>query len=324
MKLRTGIFIIAVGLLVASWCAWWFYILSKTQHGAAKLIGEFSAHGTDIHCANPSWSGFPFRVSLDCAPLTVAAVDAADRRSLTFPHVGFTTRAFSLGRVLAIADSPGNWTDNQGNPHHLAHTWAVASFASGDRDELSIFLKGVAAENFLTADLLRIDLSRPRHNDIGSIDLSAEAANVKFELPILAGQPLNHVFAEGTLNTGQSVELVSPETLHAIELKGAKLELATLLIEQEDVRVTGHGHLDLDEASRLDGKINLAIENIGGFLQRLHDQGIISSSEVSGGIALLTLLGSEKGKVRLDLRADHGDIFLGPIRLGRLEPLSTH
>lgn len=320
MKRSHWILAVAASLLVAGWCSWWFYASHQAQLGASKLVADFSSRGTKIHCGDPAWSGFPFRISLDCTPFSVTSAASSDHRALAFPHLGFTAQAFNLRRILAVSDTPAMWTDHRGGTHVVTHTTALASFVRGEVDELNIATQELKVESVLSAGSLDIHLSRHAHNGKSEIRFVIEGADLKLDMPVMSEMPVDRFSAAGTLQTGQTIQLISPEMLHAVELNGAALDFADLAVQQADLRITGNGHLQLDETSRLDGKIALTVENIGSLLQRLKDLGLISSSEASGGIALLTLFAGIDGKVKIDLSADHGDIYLGPLKLGTFLP----
>src|SRR6185295_19319727 len=104
-------------------------------------------------------------------------------------------------------------------------------------------------------------------------------------------------------------------------LKNTALSLEQFELRQKRLAISAQGEIGLDETARLDGKLRLAIANMEGILDRFVSAGLLSASEAQGSALLLALVGGNGGRIKLDLVADHGEIHLGPFRLGRLKPL---
>jgi hypothetical protein len=305
-------------LLATGWTGWWLYGLGLGRAELARLADDASASGLRVQCGNPSWSGFPIQIRLDCRPFSLH-VTATGETVLEVPQLQFLAQLFDAGRILAVADGAMQLS-NQKESLTLAPTRLVASFRHSGPEELAVFGEQVETGSGFAAGFLNMRLTRDSGGD--RIVFALEARDAFFGLPVAADTPFEQVTATGSLSTADAATLATPALLGALKLEGTVLKIDSLRLHQKDVTVSGRGTIAVDESARLDGRLNLTIENAGGLIGRFEAAGLLTPSEARNGTMLLGLLAGDTGKVRISLQANDGEIFLGPVKLGRLKPLS--
>ena len=307
-------------LLAGGWTACWSYGLTLAKAELARLERDETSAGIRLSCGEPSWSGFPIQIRLDCEPFSIVAT-ATDETVLAVPHMQFLAQLFDAGRILAVADGAMQ-ISNRKDSLTLAPTRLVASIRHTAPEELALFGQQVETGGGFAAGLLNMRLTRDSSGNPRRITFALEARDAFFGLPVAADTPFEQVTATGVLRTANAAPLMAPALLNAMKLEGTVLEIDSLRLHQKDVTVSGRGVLTVDEDARLNGKLNLTIENAGGLIGRFEAAGLLTASEARNGTMLLGLLTGSGGKVRISLQANDGEIFLGPVKLGRLKPFS--
>jgi hypothetical protein len=320
MRRMIRVLALPVLLLAAGWTGWWLYGLGLGRAELARLESDATSSGIRVRCGSPSWSGFPIQIRLDCQPFSLD-VTATGETVLEVPHLQFLAQIFDAGHILAVADGAMQLS-NQKESLTLAPTRFVASFRHSGPEELAVFGEQVETGSGFAASLLNMRLTRDSGGDPRRIVFALEARDAFFGLPIAADTPFEQVTATGSVSTADAASLAAPALLGALKLEGTVLQIESLRLHQKDVTVSGRGTIAVDEASQLDGKLNLTIENAGGLIGRFEAAGLLTPSEARNGTMLLGLLAGDTGKVRISLQANDGEIFLGPVKLGRLKPFS--
>lgn len=318
MRRMIRILALPVLILAAGWTGWWLYGLGLGRTELARLETDASSSGIRVRCGGPSWSGFPIQIRLDCRPFSLQ-VTATGETVLEVPHLQFLAQLFDAGRILAVADGAMQLS-NQKESLTLAPTRFVASFRHSGPEELAVFGEQVETGSGFAAGLFNMRLTRDSGGD--RIGFALEARDAFFGLPLAADTSFEQVTATGSLSTADAASLAVPALLGALKLEGTVLQIESLRLHQKDVTVSGRGTIAVDEAAQLDGKLNLTIENAGGLIGRFEAAGLLTPSEARNGSILLGLLAGDTGKVRISLQANDGEIYLGPVKLGRLKPLS--
>jgi hypothetical protein len=312
----------ALAVLIIVWCVYWFLALSQSKHEVARRIEALRSDGLKIDCTNSRWTGFPFRIHLSCSPLTIEGLGPSAGSKLTVPTVQFVAQAYDLRRVIALANSALAVGDRSDELLRFTYTKAVAGYTRGEPDELSLYVEDLADGTYFTAGKLNSHFRLERMSPpLTQVALASDA--VTFMLPNHGRQTLDAVALEGTIRWNDGPNTVSLLRLRDwSDLAGSSFDLQRVVARSQDIYLEGKGRLALDSDGQLQGKLALMIENLDLLLEQLMVTGVLSKDETEAGSSLLSFLGGENRRVKLDLKIEHGVVYLGPFKLARIPPLN--
>jgi hypothetical protein len=114
-----------------------------------------------------------------------------------------------------------------------------------------------------------------------------------------------------------------PERLKEWQTAGGRLELTKLRIKQGEAIAIAAGDVGLSPAGRPDGVINITMAGFETLVRDIAGAGGNLQLGLLAGLAFLGRPAEIEGKraVTVALRFTDGAAFLGPIPLGRMEPL---
>jgi hypothetical protein len=105
----------------------------------------------------------------------------------------------------------------------------------------------------------------------------------------------------------------------ALEPQTRSLRIDKLALNRQQMAVHATGRVSLDASRRLDGRLKASVDRLDMVLADLSRAGLVSTSDDAA--SLLDGLRVKDRRVNLELRLDHGRIYLGPFKLGELPPL---
>jgi len=330
-------YILLVTLIVV-WSAAWFYVRERVDGEIeARLVREANL-GRNWDCADRNIGGYPFRIAISCA-------------SLIFTRSDGTT--FSLGPTRAVAQvyQPRHVIIEAAGP--FRGTDGVAAF-EGDWESLqaSITELGRGTEQFaldlrapeitvrgtgtvpMEASAERVELYLRPAPDLapgtGAVDIVMRASDARAPaLDRLVGDDRPARVEIGARTTSlRSLRAGSPRQM-AVNWRdaGGTLILEMIDIRKGDAHVQIAGELGLDEALRLQGRIEPSAAGIEDLVGRLLGGGQQQGNAMMMLDALAprdeTTTGPEDLRrfPPLDLR--DGRVFMGPIPIPqvRLQPV---
>ena len=221
----------------------------------------------------------------------------------------FLAQAYDLDHIIAVAASPAELR-RQESVATIDFGRAVASHVGNDDDEVLIAVDALASTPALAARRLSLHIRRSA-SQASQLDFDIAAHDVSFEVGGYGRDKLDHFSAHGSLPT--------PD-LESWPAEGTLVDVRSVELASGDILVRGRGALVSDSKARFHGRIGLDIPNLRQLLDRLAGKGVIAPDDMAAGLAFLTLLG-EDGATTIDLRAEHGRIYFGPFRLGKLPPV---
>jgi hypothetical protein len=266
---RLGVFLPFALLLVVAvlWTAGWFYIRDRATREMDGWLAREAAAGRAWTCADRSISGYPFRLELRCASLTLARQDGR----FTLGPITALVQIYQPRHGLLQAAGPFHveqggltgdvtWKSLEGSFHGASDGFVRASLVV-DAPKGSV--KG-AMPAPIDFDVKHLELhARPtpgRFDSDGAVDVSlrvAQAAVPMLDAFVGAAAPADlaldaSVNRATTFRTGPV-----PQELEAWRQAGGSLDLALLSIAKGDRRLQAHGTLDLDESHRIAGQLDL-------------------------------------------------------------------
>ncbi len=335
---RWGLYLplIALALIVAAWSGFWLFARNLVADGLDRAVAEAAARGDAWTCVNRTISGYPFRIEVRCADVTLTRQASA----------GVTQ--FSAGPVLVIGQphTPNHVVIQARGPlearladgARIAARWdqfeASRRDASGELERLSLDARRPVvtltapggATSTLSAQSLEAHLRRNPARPAPD-----QARDLFVRVGQLASGELDALFGDANpsdldvqITASRSNLLgqgIAPTALEAWRLAGGSLDLTRVNLRKGIKQVEAKGMLMIDEEKRPAGRIEPSALNIDQFAGiRLRGGAMDLASALSGRAAPATPDGL-RPLPAIDIRG--GRIGFGPIRLpfGPLAPL---
>jgi hypothetical protein len=325
-----------VGLVIVAWCAAWFVIRGRTVDELDAWLAREAAAGRQWTCADRRVGGFPFRIELDCATVTL-------RRGELAAEAGALQAVAQIYRPRhIIANLAGPLRVVEGGLVTQAR-WrllesSIRTGQSGLR-QLAVVMEGGAVEvagatpEPVRAAADRVEIyARPSPSQAdASVDLVARAAGAAVPaLDALLGSP-EPASLELQARATQGLRVSGQPLLEEIErwrTSGGALDVVLLKIATGNGRLETRGRLSLDEERRVQGQLDGAAQGLDAVMRRFMGEG-------RAGLAA-GLLGALAGRAAPrqpeatpglqplpPVRFENGRVFLGPLPIpgARLPPL---
>jgi hypothetical protein len=337
--------IVLLGLVVAGWTTAWFVIRDRASRAVDAWLAREAALGRQWSCPNRTLGGFPFRIEIACDSLTL---QRPDFRVAVGP-VAALAQVYRPRHIIAQVSGPlhasdgrvtvtGNWQRLEASLRAAPEGLQRVSLVS---EAPTLSIKGIAADDLAVAARhvethVRAAPSRPASE--GAYDWSLAVAQAR--LPPLDGVAGDTAPADLDLQlTATQVRDARarplPAELDRWRAAGGRLEVARLAIAKGVLAIEAKGVIGLDEARRLQGRIEASAAGIEPLLANLlRAPSGLSGAILGGGARLspdaaqaLPKPGAQPAKPDLKplppLRLDSGRVFVGPIAIPgiRLPPL---
>lgn len=310
----------ALAALFGALAVFWFWSIRTADAQIDAWIAREAAVGRQWTCPDRSLGGFPFRIELRCVKPRFTRADTGLKGALD----GITAVAQIYNPTLMIVEVDGPLTLDDGRATYQldwANLRASLRGRPGERlDRLSVEGKNVTLNwtdamgtarkaNAAQAEFhIRRDLDRPAADH--SYDLATQL--IGLALPALdsltggtgqAAVSFTGVLTHGDPFGGQGLQA----ELERWRAAGGKLLINEFSVSKDASRFTVQGELGLDDRARPQGALDIGLTGLDAALK-------------SFGVP--PLRGDNGAKTAtLKLRLDRGQIFLGPIPLGKTFPL---
>lgn len=281
---RLGLFLpfILLGLVVALWSAGWFYVRDRAGREIDGWLAREAAAGRAWTCADRSITGYPFRLELRCGSLALARSDGG----FTLGPLTAVVQIYQPRHALFEAAGPfqvrqgdltgeARWTALRGSFHGTADGFLRASLAV---DGPQIEVDGAVPEPVsVAAQHLELH-ARPtpgRFDSDGAVDISLRLTQAL--APIADALVGNRDPADLALDATLTRATVLRTGTVARELEKwrqaeGSLDIAGLSLVKGANRVQAKGSLDIDEAHRPAGQIDLRAAGVEGLVAGLVGQ----------------------------------------------------
>lgn len=310
----------ALFALFAALAVFWFWSIRTADAQIDAWIAREAALGRTWTCPDRSLGGFPFRIELRCLKPRFVRADTGLKGELD----GITAVAQIYNPTLMIVEADGPLKLDDGRAVYQLDWGTLRASVRGrpgERlDRLSVDGKDVTlnwtdalgtarkAQAAQAEFHIRRDLDRPAPDH--SYDLAANL--VGLALPALdpltggAGQAavaFNGVLTQADPFAGKGLQA----ELERWRSAGGKLMITEFSISKDASRLAVNGELGLDERARPQGSLDIAMTGLDVAMKSF---------------GFPPLRGENGSKTAtLKLRLDRGQIFLGPIPLGKTFPL---
>ncbi|WP_375463357.1 DUF2125 domain-containing protein [uncultured Methylobacterium sp.] len=341
LRSRRGLFLPYILLLILAlgWSAGWFYVRGKTASEIDAWIGREANAGRTWTCLDRTIGGYPFRIELRCAGLTL---DRADGRFRLGPLTA-VAQVYQPRHVLMLAEGPfhveqGNlvgdaaWTRLEGSFHGASDGFVRASLVV---DGPKVTVAGAAPEPIAVAARHFELHARPtpgRFASDGAVDVSLQLSEALAPVAdaFVGNTDPGDIALDVTVNRASLLRTgtVARELERWRQADGS-LEIAGLSLAKGDRRVQAKGSLDIDSGHRPAGQLDLraaGVEALVGSIvgQRFGaDRGALIGNLVGGLLGMRRAAPGDPAAPAGDttlramppLRLADGRLLLGPIAI---------
>jgi hypothetical protein len=283
-------------LLFALWSGYWVFADAAAKSHAANYRERLAAEGVNLACGSESWGGYPFRFEFSCRQ---PALRLPHERLLRGQSLLIAAQAYNPMHVIALIDSPTSVRSANGGIDNFTHDRAVASvtFRGGGLVQIAAEVSNLDGAGLITAKDIQFH-SRPGKDNGNDIAVTVDTA--QYTSPGKPPLDIDNAQLLTTLTAGQ------------------ELEIASIEMQRGPLKLWGKGSLSLDPAHRLSGRIAAQTNDLDGLLTLLDPHLDLTDQERA---AIKTLLGLLGRQAKVDLIAQDGELFIGPIKIGDLQPL---
>jgi hypothetical protein len=324
-------------LVAVAWSAAWFVMRDRTETAIDSMLRREARAGRQWDCRDRSISGFPFRLEVTCASLSVRRSDI----TASFGRVEAVAQVYQPRHVITEVSGPLRVTDGTvtvDGSWRLLETSVHGSPAGFERislvaEEPTVTIAGTGPSPLsLTSRNLEVHL-RPnptRRSTEGAYDAALMAQ--KALIPGL------DAFVGSNAPTDLQVDLTATQVegfrgrpvLAEVERwrqANGRVEVLRLAANNGASRLEAKGDLGLDEMHRPVGRVEAAAAGLDGLINRLtggRPEGGLLSALLGQAPRSGSAIGSKPALSPLPpLRLDDGRILLGPFKVPgvRLSPL---
>ena len=328
-RLRTaGLLTLAAALFLAvGWSVFWYVAHRSAMGELDRWLAAEAADGRTWACAQLRSGGYPIAIEIDCDQPTLKVADGPETSTAALAHA--LVRAPLYTPKLVTVDLTGPLTIAAGAISSSA-SWRnlqVSTRGLPDRlDRLSIVGDGARIETKIggmaIAPVSIVAFQAHVRRASGAIaapfNLALSIAGV--ESPVLdaaTGSAIPAVFAAiGSVTQVDKAPLGTlPERIELWRAAGGRVTVNLLSLQKGALAIQGEGGLGLDQARRLDGKLDIRMQNANEPLMALATRlGLFQQGSLVGALASTLLAQNAGGETRFALSFENGSLGVGPLK----------
>lgn len=329
---------VLLALLAAGWSGVWIFARAKVDAGLDAGIAREARAGRSWTCQDRSIGGFPFRIELRCAGLTLVSTRWGDEVKISTGPALAVGQVASPGHIILQMTGPLVATLPEGRRAEAGWKLFEASLRlSGlafERFSLAlaepavkVFVPGQAAAETWRADTLeahlRPDPQRFASEETVELALTAKGGVLPALDALLGGAETADLELQASLSRSlQFRRGFNPDALEGWRRAGGALGITRLALNKGPARLEATGRIGLDEGHRPSGQADAAVAGIervagirvggltAGLGSLLGRRPAAPENNAAAGLTPLPPLVLREGRV-----------YLGPLRLP-LQPLA--
>jgi hypothetical protein len=306
--------------VIVLWCAWsiyWYVVFTTTQSIYAREAGKLARQGVTLTCAEQSWSGYPFRVEMNCARPSFV-FDQQDRKvTANAGNLLAIMQAYNFNHVIALLDGPTTLQEEGREPITATHDRAIASLRVTQEQNARVALEVAELEIERLAKSASVIINAELNPNTPS-RLSASLANLAIKPADAAEIAIGDTAFEAV---APPALIASLDPLRAAIATGERIALTYLEIRQGALTVSANGEIGLDFEGKPVGKVSTKTSDLDLLLERIKSLLRLDDRKIASLRAILGLLQGGKSSIAADLVARDGALFWGPIKLTDLRPV---
>jgi hypothetical protein len=324
-------------VVAVAWSAAWYFAATRADAIITAWIEQEARLGRNYRCGSRSTGGFPLRIEVRCRDPVVefAALDPP----LILQAKDLTGVAQVYQPTLIIAEVTGPLAIGEaGQSPFWRAEWRLAQTSlrgiPGMAQRLSVVADGVrfertdssATETWATANRLEVHLRRDAASDRPVLDLAAQVNGATVPLTaVLAGRPFDGEIVAVLRGPSDLKPKPMPVRLKEWQAAGGRLQITKVRLQQGDAVAIAAGDIGLSPTGRPDGAFDITMAGFDRLAQDVvgRTQGGALQLGLMAGLTWLGRPAEIDGKraVAVPLRVDDGAVYLGRLRLGKLDPL---
>lgn len=322
-------FAFSAGFLAVGWSVYW-YVAHRLALGELEAtLAREARQGRAWSCDSTTSGGYPFSIEIDCDRFSVSAdidsgrIVARARRAVVVAPLHTPKRVFI--RVDSPADvSIGNarvdldWRSLQLSARGLPGRWDRLSAIVSDA---VVGLNG----NPTRIAALQSNLRRPASATESILNYEISAAGIESTIlnAALGSPDLALLASAGAISQFDRALATAPgERLEQWRAAGGRLNIAQLSFLKGRLGLQAEGGLGLDQSRRIDGKLDLRIQNAAETIANLGRQSGSLGFPLAGLLFGALLTDRQTGETRLSISVENGRLGVGPMKnLMTLPPL---
>ncbi|MGE3832015.1 MAG: DUF2125 domain-containing protein [Parvibaculaceae bacterium] len=296
-------------LLAIAWCIYWTVASRIVKSEVEDHIAALPQSGVTFECSQTAWAGFPFRFERECANphVRTSEIDITARRMLA------VMQAYDYRHVVALIDGPTEIAPALRVTHERA--MASVSYSGDGAIQASIELPDLSVPGIGTAKTLLLH-ARDRNTGLIDVASSGETLVVRF--------PQNVTLALDRMRFAASVpaEALSRDWAQILARLGKTVTVSDLHLEKDGLVMDASGEIGIDAQGRIEGRLATRANDIDRLMAKIQELFRVSKGDLQAARAMISLMQPKKdGTVALDLIAKDGNLYWGPVMVGRLAPV---
>jgi len=314
---------------------YWLIASSQINKAADNWILENERAGYVISHEGLRVGGYPFRftIHIDAPDITAPQSDGGWNARLN--RAAASAQFYALGHwIITLGETGELATTIDGAPARYSLSAESARFSLRMRDgvthdvgaEVLNFsmeaLEG-AAPVIVTMDTF---LLSGRTDDDDRLATRIQAEGTVFNDTVLS-TPLREAFGDTAQMIRLDAELSQFSALaqagdpRAWTRAGGQIQINGAQLEWGPATLTGQGHITLDELSRPAGRLSVVVSDPESLVSALEASGIVHEDQ-GAALRLAAMMAPRRDQgIALPFRLQDGGLFLGPARIGSIQPL---
>lgn len=342
-SLSAIVLIVAVvfGFVVAGWSLFWFLAAQQTETLLEAWTKREKSVDRTWTCPNRQIRGFPFKIEIICEKPGFSGEVFGKQLSGGVQQFHAIASIFNPDQVDVLIASPFELRSNDGEGE-IALQWNEMrvrldglpqdlSGVSIDGADVSVKggLKGLGALTGHAGALNSVVLVVPdrRDDDVYNFHLALGDASIPLLDPLLGSTPPDAIKLDGTVT---KADFRAPgtvaERLEHWRQTGGHLELSEAAITRGTTKLAARGTLQIDEAHRLQGRLDAEFAGAEPLLKRYG----VNPQLIGAGSLLTALLGGKPASnaaasdgppgLRLPVTLQAGLVAIGPVKTSIVVP----
>ena len=314
--------IVALVLIIAAYCAYWFIASGAVASGAQSKIEDYRAQGYEITHAPIDVSGFPLRFDANMGPLSVAAP------ARPLGQAG-AKAVLEKADITAASYTPLAWTISHDGPAQFDVPAGTARWVFDtitDKADVQIKARPTGGLAALKIDAQNVTVtdtaaSAPPVKSIADLDYSFTRKGRAAVYDVSAGdiKLLPRVMGQAGQALGANISQISGiMNVAQFGTEAPQYSAADLSIVWGPADMGGG--FDLTKGTGgLSGTITLNIDDPQTLMNALTQKGVLSSGEAMiAGLMIGGLPRTDDGRSQFSLSVQDSTVRFGPIKLGKL------
>lgn len=321
---RTLFLLVVILLIGVGWWFGWHYVASEIDARIDSTNTRLAERGREVICSERTISGFPFRVSVECAE--TGFTDANSRFGFSAGSMKSAAQVYQPGKIVGELNGPAEVRLPDGRSLDVAWQSMRSSLSVDTQGLEKISLIGTEVDikprdsltDFVDADKLQFHGRRVKSQDVELAIRSEDISSPQSRWPSF------NLSATGRFEGIYHDLLAQPDILRIARqngLQGNVLRFDYALVSGGSVSFTGP--FEIDRSGILSGKFNLVSRDLAKLAQVLRRVFPEHQQMLDQAMPVIELLGGRDGKneVKVTVTVSRGNASLGLIPVGRIPPL---